>query len=353
MSKIILLGDTHFGARQDSIHFLNYQKKFFDDLLEYCFQNKIQDIVQVGDFFDKRTSINFLTLYHAKNILDKFRDYGIIIYIFVGNHDAYYKETLEVNSVDLLLREYPNIQVFTEPSTIQFSEVDATFDFIPWICKDNYDRVIEFVKNSKSNFCCGHFEFSGFPMYKGIIHDHGGFDSSLFSNKYRKVYSGHFHTRSKKENIEYIGTPYEITWMDYDDPRGFVVFDTVTLEDEFIQNKHSLFYVINYNDEEFDYKSFDFSLVKEKYVKVVIVKKTDNYQFDYFFTKLNESGCIDIKIIENFEEYAKGTVDEDIEVEQTIDVIGSYIDSIDLEIDKNKLKTCMKELYVLAINQET
>lgn len=352
MNEVVILGDTHFGARQDSIHFINFQEKFFDDLLEYCREKRINRIVQVGDFFDKRTSINFLTLYHTKKILDKFQKYNIQFHIFVGNHDAYYKETLYINSVDLLLREYDNIKIYTEPTSIQFDEIDATFDFIPWICKDNYEQVVEFVNNSKSNFCCGHFEFAGFPMYKGITHDHGGMSTELFK-KYKKVYSGHFHTRSKKDNIEYIGTPYEITWMDHDDPRGFVVFDPITLTDTFIPSYHRLFEVINYDDQNFDYKTFDFSIVKNKYIKVVVINKTDNYQFDHFFAKLNDSGCIDIKIIEDFEEYAKGTVDENIEVAQTVDVIGSYIDSIDVEIDKNKLKTCMKELYVLAVNQET
>lgn len=348
--KIILLGDCHVGMRQDSTAFIEFQRKFYEEqFIPYIKDNDIKEVYQLGDLFDKRTSINFLSLHSSKeHLFDPLRDLGVQFHVLVGNHDSYYKDTIELNSPALLLREYDNIRVHTEQKTVQTGGI--LMDIIPWICKTNADEIGRFIKNSSSDVCIGHFEIAGFSMYKGQIAEEG-IPPSLFK-KYDRVFSGHYHTKSESGNIMYVGTPTEITWQDHDDPRGFHVLDTDTLQVEFIQNKFNIFEKIIYNDTEDTYSMFDFEAMKNKFVKVIVVEKTNVPAYDQFLTKLYDIGCHDIKIVENFDEYTEGEIEETIELEDTLSVVNSYVDSIDITGNKDKLKILLQEIYIDAINME-
>ena len=350
MSKIILLGDVHFDCRSSSVNFLEYQRKFYENqFIPYCVKNNITTIIQLGDLFDKRQSINFRSLYQAKAMFfDLLQKHGITLHVFVGNHDLFYLESLEIDSPSLLLTEYDNIIIHKKPNTISIDSVQ--FDLIPWVCKENYEEVMKFVHGSHSDYCLGHFGFAGFAMYRGMISEEG-FETTPFK-KYKRVWSGHYHTRSQSGNIEYIGTPTEFNWQDCDDPRGFTVFDTQTLEQEFIQNDYTMFTKIEYNEDVFDYDSFNYESLKEKYVKVIVVNKANAARYDAFLQKVYESKCHDVTIVENFQNFTEGEVEEDIELEDTIEVVNSYIDSIDVNADKDKLKLMMQSLYIKAINGE-
>jgi DNA repair exonuclease SbcCD nuclease subunit len=350
MSKTALLGDTHFGGKSDSVDFIEFQRKFFENqFIPYLIENNIKRVIQVGDVNDRRTYINFRSLYHSKkNFFDPLRDNGISLEILLGNHDLFYLETLEINSPELLLREYSNIIIHRNPTTLQYGIY--LFDIIPWICKENVQEIDEFIKKSQSDFCLGHFSISGFSMYKGHIAEEG-LNPKVFSN-YKHVWTGHFHTRSTNGNITYLGTPYEITWQDCDDPRGFYVFDDEEGTIEFIKNNYTLFTKIEYNEDLFDIKEFDFNSIKDKYVKVIVTKKSNVVKFENFIQRIYESGCHDLSIDENFEEYSNGTIDEEIKINDTLSVVNSYIDSIEIETDKDTLKKLMQRLYVEAINME-
>jgi DNA repair exonuclease SbcCD nuclease subunit len=221
--KVCLLGDTHFGIRDGSkimhdFFELTYTDWFFDLLKEHG----VDEIYQFGDLFDKRKGVDSYSIAESKRyFFNKLVEYDITMHVLVGNHDAYFKESIIINSPDQLLGNYKNIIVYDKPTTVLIGHISV--DIIPWICRDNYEEVKEFVNNSHSEFCFGHFEFEGFSMYKGVM-SHGGLSTAMFK-KYRHVYSGHFHTRSTGGNITYLGTPCEMTWNDFNDPRGIHFFD--------------------------------------------------------------------------------------------------------------------------------
>ena len=106
--KLCILGDTHFGARGDSLDFHNYFKKFYDEVLfPYLKANDIEVIFQMGDLFDRRKFINFNTLHLCREyFFDRCEILGIKVHTLLGNHDVAFKNTLEVNSTGLLLNEY-------------------------------------------------------------------------------------------------------------------------------------------------------------------------------------------------------------------------------------------------------
>ena len=166
-----------------------------------------------------------------------------------------------------------------------------------------------------------------------------------------KVFSGHFHHKSDDGHIYYLGNPYELTWQDHGDPRGFHLFDTKTRELTFIRNPYTLFERFEYDDQLYDPDGIDMSTFTGKYVKVIIINKTDFYKFDKFITRLNDSNPLDVRIIENFSEFEDGKIDDTVQLEDTQSILTSYIDSLeDCELDKKKrLKSFMKGLYIEAM----
>ena len=193
----------------------------------------------------------------------------------------------------------------------------------------------------------GHLEIAGFEMYKGFSSIDGDFKKELFS-RFDTVFSGHFHHKSDDGQIFYLGTPYEITWNDWNDPRGFHIFDTETRELERIVNPYSIFKKIYYDDmlPSFD-EDFDMSSFKDKYVKLIVVNKKDLYKFDMFVDNLFKADAFDVKIIEDFSDLDASNVSDDIveNTEDTITLLDRYIDELPLTLDKGRLKNTMKTLY--------
>lgn len=352
--KVAIITDQHFGARNDSVAFLDFFQKFYDNTFFPTLDaHGINTVLILGDTFDRRKYVNFYALQRAKEMFfNKLAERGITVHMLAGNHDTYYKNTNEVNSPDLLLREYDNINVIDTPQTIHLKYEDMTADvlMLPWICPDNYVASMEEIKNTSATLCMGHLEVAGFAMYRGM-ESHEGLSKDTF-NKFDYVFSGHYHHRSDDGHIYYLGNPYELTWQDYNDPRGFHLFNLNGRELEFIPNPYTMFARIEYDDKEKQVIDLDSLDLQGKFVKLVVVNKTDYYKFDQFTQKLYNKGCAEVKIVENFSEYEEGQIDGDINLEDTMSVLDNYIDSIETDSDKERIKQYMKMLYTEAVNQE-
>jgi DNA repair exonuclease SbcCD nuclease subunit len=341
--------------RGDSIEFHNYYKKFYENILfPYLIENDIKVIFQMGDLFDRRKFINFNSLYLSRQyFFDKLKEHGIIMYTLLGNHDITYKNTLEVNSSELLLKDYDNIIVYRDFETLNFAGVPV--DIVPWLCDENHEQFYEMMKNSKSQICFGHFEIDGFEMERGQVFQGGIKKEALI--RYEMVLSGHFHHRSDDGHIFYVGTPGEMTWADYNDPRGFHIFDLNTRELEFIQNPYRMFHKVVYDDTEqnIDYwNSFDFDALAESYVKVICVNKSNPYLFDTVVDKLYKAGALDIGIVEDFTEIVDDESDDLVDqAEDTMTILTKYIDNLPLNVKPEKLKNLMREIYIEALNTES
>ena len=347
MSKVVLLGDTHIGCRNDLQLFHDHFAKFCQYMFGVMEEQGITTIIQLGDLWDRRKYINFNTLNQARSyFFDELGQRGIRLITLVGNHDIYWKESVDVNSSDLLLRDYSNVEVFHKPTSLMIE--GTSFDVIPWICKDNEVEVFNFIKESKSDICVGHFEIEHFSMYRGI-EAHEGLPIDLFA-KYERVFSGHYHTRSERENILYTGTPYEMTWQDHNDPKGFHIFDLESRRVNFYENPHTIFVKLTYDDNTpEDLSALD---LQDCFVKLVVVNKTDLYKFDQYIQRLYNKKAYEVKVVEDMSEFSDGEVGEEIDLEDTMTVLSHYIDSIDTEADKEKIKAYLKALYVEAVNME-
>lgn len=351
--RIALINDTHAGARGDSLIFNEFFFKFWENVFfPYLKENNIQQICHLGDVVDRRKFINYVTLNSwRKRFFDVLADNNIKMDVIVGNHDVTYKNTNEINSMQELFDHYNNINVFINPVEREYDGTKVCL--VPWINSSNYDSTLQFLNETKSEIVFGHFEISGFEMDRGNVCNEG-MDVKLFE-KFDTVLSGHFHHKSSQGNITYLGNQYEITWADYGDKRGFHVFDTETRELEFIENPYHIFHKINYDDvsQDFEYwKKYDYSALKETYIKIVVINKQNPYLFDTVLENLYRIGASDISIVEDFTETDITDDDEIInQAEDTMTILNKYIDGLTLPVKSDKLKVLMKTLYVESMEK--
>jgi hypothetical protein len=224
---------------------------------------------------------------------------------------------------------------------------------VPWICDENYEVTMKAIEKTDAQILMGHFEIQGFEMYRGAINHHG-LDKNIFS-KFDMVLSGHFHHKSTHGNISYLGSPYQMTWSDYNDPRGFHILDTETRELEFIANPCHIFHKLWYDDTTMSVNDItDLTFEKEltnSDVKVIVKNKSNPYLFDLWMNKLIDMGCADIKTVEDHMNL--DIVDEDNlidEAEDTLTILHKYVDSLEIRNHKDKVDNTVKSLYQEAMN---
>ena len=345
--KVAIITDQHFGARKGSKHLHDYFKQFYDDVFfPYIEEHGIDTIVDMGDTFDNRRSIDLWSLEWAKeNYYDRLEKLGITVHTIVGNHTAYYKDTNAINSVDLLLKQYKNVKIYSECTEVMLDRLQVLF--IPWINAENTQSSIKSIKDSTSSCAMGHLELNGFRAHRGHVME-DGMECSLFE-KFERTFSGHYHTRSDNGRIFYLGNPYEMFWNDVNDPRGFTIFDTETLEHKSIDNPHRLFYNIYYEDTPF--QTFDTREYEGKIVKVIVRKKSEPKKFEKFIDKLYSSGIQDLKIVENFT-FTESETFEVEETENTINILNRYIDESEFEGDRAIIKGILQKIYSQACEVE-
>jgi DNA repair exonuclease SbcCD nuclease subunit len=352
--RVALITDTHFGARGDSEILHKFFDRFYSEVFfPYLKENNIKEIIHLGDAFDRRKYINFVSLKRCKEYFyDPIIRDGITLHEIVGNHDTSFKNTNEVNSPDLILGEYAsNIKVYSEPTEITID--DRKIAIMPWICSDNHDKAMALIESSTASVLMGHLELDGFEMYRGAVHT-GGMQVDLFS-KFDTVMSGHFHHKSSRGNIHYLGCPYEMTWSDYGDQKGFHIFDTDTSELKFIPNPFVLFRKVFYNDSKWQdaaaFNDLDFSALSDIFVKVIVKTKNNPYWFDLFMNKIEKVNPASIQIVDD-NLHLDSLDDKDIleNIDDTLTILHNSINSIQSEVDKTKLDNLFKILYYEASN---
>ena len=350
--KVALVTDLHFGARNDNLKVAAHQKKFYDEVFfPYLKEHNIKEVIDLGDTFDRRRYISFTSLKAAKAMFfDPLKENGIKTHMIVGNHDAVYKNTIELNSIYLLLQEYDNIIEYEKPTDVQIGGCDILM--LPWICAGNQQETMLAVQHTKAQIVMSHLELKGFEFMRGhIMHD--GMDHKVF-DKFDMVCSGHYHHKSTEGNINYLGCPYEMTWQDYQDEKGFHIFDTETRELTRVVNPYNMFYKLWYDDQEMDFEDIakiDFDQYKDSFVKVIIKNKTNPYLFDSYIERLEKNELINLQIVEDHLNLDLEDTDDIInEAEDTVTILDKYVDGLEISADKDKVKTLMRELYNEALS---
>lgn len=348
--KYVIVTDTHAGVRADSNAFADYQDRFWENVFfPKCAALGVNHILHGGDFFDKRQYLSVKTMERVKKTFCRLLDeYDMTMTLIVGNHDVLYKNTNEANSASNFFHGYDRVTVISEPLEI------GNILLMPWINRENYERSVEKLQTTKAQYCLGHFEISGFEMHRGQVST-TGLDMSIF-NRFVHVYSGHFHTRSTVGNISYLGSPFELTWSDYNDPRGFHCFDDETGEIEYFRNPESMFFRVEYDKATGSTKWLpsDPGDYKDKYIKVIVTGEGSSYELEQWRKGIVEQGPTEIQIIEST------ILTEQIDIEEyneqaakgNLELIREYIANLEAKPAlKSNVMEYMNKLYIEAENK--
>ena len=331
-----------FGCHNSSIVHHEYMKKFYIDFFKYIDENDIKKIIQLGDLFDVRKhmntwSVNFFREVFIKPILDR----NLEVWVLLGNHDIYYRESLEVSSVEEVLTPYDKwFHIVKEPTDLIIE--DHSFLVVPWVCKENVDAVEKAIKNSKSTYCVGHFEFDGFELFKGQFAK-GHYKHGQYS-KFKKVISGHYHVMSTRDNVLYTGTPYELSWNDSENTKGFFVL-TESEDLKFVENVHRLYVKIALNKDSI----LNVEDVENKFLKISMVGAWEPKEKEAAIDRVYKMRPNDVKILDTI------SVIEETEVDTSkyqtylgVDsMITDYVSNISVSesIEKDKLTNLLLNIF--------
>lgn len=357
--EVAVLTDTHAGVKNGSDIFLDYAERFYNEIFfPHCLERGITQILHLGDYFDHRRVAHIKVLARNRTMfLDKLREYGMHMDIIPGNHDVVYKNTNELCSLTEILNHYRDIvSLHMEPSVVTYDELKVAL--LPWINAENYNESIEFVNSVDAPFLGAHLELAGFEMMKGMPVNSHGMSPNIFS-RFETVLSGHYHTKSTRQNIHYLGTSIEHTWADCNDPKYFHVIDTASRELKQIRNHISIYNKLQYDDSDAtsdvtaELAQHDFSNVPGSFIKIIVRNKKNPYLFDKYLDAVMALNPFDVKVVESFDEFLSENVDDSsLQVSDTLTLLNDYIDSVETELDKSRLKGMMHGLYIEAQNSD-
>jgi DNA repair exonuclease SbcCD nuclease subunit len=356
--KIAVINDTHFGRSNDSLIHDAYFRCFYDEIFFPALeQNKIEIVWHGGDLFDRRRFVNFNILSNAREyFIDPISSYNT--FFAMGNHDIYYSENSKLNSPDLLVN-FRSFEIMADANEYVFDGLKVLF--IPWITNENRDRTMEMIAKTDARVAYGHLDVHGFEMDKGAINKHG-LDLKIFE-KFERVWSGHFHHK----NGIYLGAPYQMTWADCDDPKGFHILDTATLEMKFIQNPFTLYKKWVYDD--VDHLDKVLAVINEngesfrgKFVKIMIQNRTQHDLFDTIHQVISRAGVHDLSVIDKLPQFVinqninnieqTAELNESIGNEDTGKIISSHVETAKFpaHINRDIIRDEMSSLFVEASN---
>jgi DNA repair exonuclease SbcCD nuclease subunit len=335
--KVAIITDTHFNFKKGNKFFHEYFEKFYTEVFFPTLRKyKIDTVIHLGDIFDNRKFTDYWSIDWTKRvILEPLKKYNV--HLILGNHDLMYKNTTKLNSPVLLLSEYKNINIYSQPKEVVLGNTNCLF--IPWVTDESESQTLTAIKSTDAKIAMGHLELSGFYVNKKTFQEHGR-DKNLF-NKFDKVFSGHYHTRSDDGKIFYLGNPYQMYWTDYNDTRGFTIFDTETSEIERINNPFEIFKIINYADD----MMINLDDYENCIVKLVVKDNKDKVKYEKFLDFLLEANLQDLKIIEEVSINEDFEADEIVKMEDTLSLLKKYIDESEISLNKNKIKKLIQNIY--------
>lgn len=352
--KILMISDIHFGVKNNSEKYLTIIKNFFLETLKNAIDTRnIKDVRILGDLFDCRNNINVRTM---NTVLEIFRWYeenrkDVHFKILLGNHDIYYRNRIDVNSVEIL-RGLSNITIVDK--IVRETINDKKIITFPWLVEESailheFNSVC--AGKEKFDLCLGHFEIKGFEISKGQYDDFG-MDKGKFKN-FKRVFTGHYHLRNTMNQISYLGCPYPITWSDYGDIKGIHIYDIEESKTEFIENTDSpTFIKLTINDLLTDSSLVD--KIKGNSVKIVIDKKYEELDILKSITRVEGLQPIKLDIEHEYIEEIADDDDLDIETSDILSFITEYVKNIELDenIKEKTLISNLTELYQQSITDD-
>jgi DNA repair exonuclease SbcCD nuclease subunit len=211
--KAAMMTDIHYGLKSNSLQHNTDCDNFVNWFIECAKANNCETGFFLGDWHNHRASLNLQTLQFSLRALEKLSKAFDRFYFIPGNHDLYYRDRRDIHGAEWA-RHIPNIIVVND----WFQDEDVVI--APWLVGDDHKRIPKL----RARYVLGHFELPHFKMNAMVeMPDHGELQAEHFDGV-GEVFSGHFHLRQQRRNINYIGNAFPHNFADAgDDKRGCTV----------------------------------------------------------------------------------------------------------------------------------
>ena len=213
--KAAVFTDIHFGLKSNSTLHNEDCLAFVKWATDKARQEGCETCLFLGDWHNHRASINIVTLNYSLRALEHMNDNFEQVYFIPGNHDLYYRDKRDIQSVEFA-KHLPNVEICND----WFEDGGVTI--APWLCGDDHKRLAKM----SGQYLFGHFELPGYLMNAMIaMPDHGAIQREDLGG-FGHVFTGHFHKRQTKKNITYIGNCFPHNFADAgDDERGMMILE--------------------------------------------------------------------------------------------------------------------------------
>ena len=154
--KIALITDTHFGARNDNLNFNEYFYQFYEGLFfPFLQQNNIKHCIHLGDVLDRRKYISYrIANDFRERFIQPFNHLEVQLHMIVGNHDIYFKNTNDVNSLtELLSDKFDNVHIYAEAQEVDFDGFPILL--MPWINPQNEIYALGMMDDTRADTMLG------------------------------------------------------------------------------------------------------------------------------------------------------------------------------------------------------
>lgn len=280
-NNICCISDIHLGVHQNSSQWHNISIDWARWLSKELKNKGIKDIFISGDFFHYRSEIAVNTLHVANKILNIWKDFNIIM--IIGNHDSFYKDRIDINSL-CLLDNFTNITIIDKPTTIK--KFTRKIQFCPW--------ATSLSEMEECDIMFGHFEIESFKLNHTKICSFGLRTGELLKLS-DMIITGHFHTRElreyKKGKILYLGNPYQMDFGDTGNQKGYYILDISNKKVDFYANKISPEHKKITLSSLIEYKKISPKVKKlfnNNIIKFIIDMKISSDDIELLFSKLSE-----------------------------------------------------------------
>jgi DNA repair exonuclease SbcCD nuclease subunit len=211
--KVAVCTDIHFGLKSNSLVHNQDCSDFIDWFIATAKEQGCETGMFLGDWHHHRAAINLQTLHFSLHSLQKLSAAFDNFYFIPGNHDLYYRDKRDIHGAEWA-QHLPNIHVIND----WFKQDDVII--APWLVGDDHKKLAKMT----AKYMFGHFELPHFKMNAMVeMPDHGELKVENFGGV-ESVYSGHFHLRQQKKNINYIGNCFPHNFADAGDgARGMMV----------------------------------------------------------------------------------------------------------------------------------
>jgi DNA repair exonuclease SbcCD nuclease subunit len=339
--QVCCIADLHIGVHQNSIFWHETALKWAAWLKSELQKKKIKDIFILGDVYHYRDEIAVNTIHVVNQIFNMWSEFNITI--VVGNHDAFYKDRADINSLSIL-NGWDNIIVISTPTTYTLYGKKALF--LPW--GSNVSEL------QKVDMIFGHLEIESFKMNSFKLCDKGIKTKDLL-NVSPFIMSGHFHLRDERKydkgTIIYVGNPFEMDFGDAGSTKGYYILNLNTLNYTFHENIDSPKHLKITLSDVLSKKSLKDCDTANNIIKLIIDKKVDADNIDNLIEKFSKtkpfSLSVDYSLI-NLNPTASEDNNYDLSGVDVQKAIEEFINLLDINTKKETIEYCL-DIYKRAI----